>query len=40
LRELENILRRRGIRFSLLDSDRLAGQLVAQHAEVKGRQLL
>lgn len=40
LRELENILRRRGVRFALLDAQKLAAQLVAQHAEVKGRQLV
>ena len=40
LRELETVLRRRGVRLSLLDSQRLAAQLVAQHAEVKARQLV
>jgi uncharacterized protein (DUF58 family) len=40
LRELEKVLKRRGVRFSLLDPEKLAGQLVAQHADVKRRQLL
>ena len=40
LRELENVLRRRGVRLSLLDPARLAAQLIAQHADVKRRQLL
>jgi uncharacterized protein (DUF58 family) len=40
LRELENVLQRRGVRLSQLDPARLAAQLIAQHAEVKRRQLL
>jgi hypothetical protein len=40
LRELEKVLKRRGIRFSLLDPAKLAAQVVAQHADVKRRQLL
>jgi uncharacterized protein (DUF58 family) len=40
LRELENVLRRRGVRLSQLDPERLAAQLIAQHADVKRRQLL
>jgi uncharacterized protein (DUF58 family) len=40
LRELEKVLKRRGVRFSLLDSEKLAAQVIAQHAEVKRRQLL
>jgi len=40
LRELENVLRRRGVRLSQLDPARLAAQLIAQHADVKRRQLL
>lgn len=40
LRELEKVLQRRGVRFSLLDPEKLAGQLVAQHADIKRRQLL
>jgi len=40
LRELEKVLKRRGVRFSLLDPGKLAAQIVAQHADVKRRQLL
>ena len=40
LRELAKLLERRGVRLSLLDAGRLAAQVVAQHAEVKARQLL
>ena len=40
LRELEKVLKRRGVRFSLLDPGKLAAQVVAQHADVKRRQLL
>lgn len=40
LRELEKALRRRGVRLSLLDPEKLAAQVVAQHADVKRRQLL
>lgn len=40
LRELEKVLQRRGVRFALLDPEKLAAQVVAQHAEVKRRQLL
>jgi uncharacterized protein (DUF58 family) len=40
LRELEKILKRRGIRFGQLDPVKLPAQLVAQHADVKARQLL
>jgi len=40
LRELEKVLKRRGVRLSLLDPEKLAGQLVAQHADVKRRQLI
>ena len=40
LRELEKVLQRRGVRFSLLDPSQLPAQLVAQHAEVKARQLI
>ena len=40
LRELEKVLKRRGVRFSLLDAEKLAAQVVAQHADVKRRQLL
>ncbi|MEQ1859316.1 MAG: DUF58 domain-containing protein [Chthoniobacteraceae bacterium] len=40
LRELERVLRRRGIRFSLLDPLMIAAQLVKQHAEVRQRELV
>ena len=40
LRELGKILQRRGVRFSLLDPTKLAAQVIAQHADVKRRQLL
>jgi uncharacterized protein (DUF58 family) len=40
LRELEKVLKRRGMRFAMLDSETLAAQVIAQHAEVKRRQLL
>ena len=40
LRELEKILQRRGVRFHQLDPARLPAQLVAQHADVKARQLI
>jgi len=40
LRELANVLRRRGVRLSQLAPDKLAAELIAQHADVKRRQLL
>ena len=40
LRELEKVLKRRGVRFALLDSGKLVAQVIGQHAEVKRRQLL
>ena len=40
LQELEKVLKRRGVRLTLLDPEKLAGQLVAQHADVKRRQLI
>ncbi len=40
LRELGKVLQRRGVRFSLLDPVKLAAQVIAQHADVKRRQLL
>lgn len=40
LRELEKVLKRRGVRFALLDPERLVAQVIGQHAEVKRRQLL
>lgn len=40
LRELEKTLQRRGVRFSLLENEKLAVQLVSQYLGVKQRQLL
>jgi uncharacterized protein (DUF58 family) len=40
LRELEKVLQRRGVRFSLLDNERMSTQLVSQYVGVKQRQLL
>jgi uncharacterized protein (DUF58 family) len=40
LRELEKVLQRRGVRFSLLDNERMSVQLVSQYVSVKQRQLL
>ena len=40
LRELEKVLQRRGVRFSLLDNERLSADLVSQYLSLKQRQLL
>ncbi|HYG36498.1 MAG TPA: DUF58 domain-containing protein [Clostridia bacterium] len=40
LRELEKVLQRRGVRFSLLKNEHLASQLVSQYLNVKRRQML
>ena len=40
LRELQKVLQRRAVRFSLLDNERLSADLVAQYMDVKRRQLL
>ncbi|MEW6306685.1 MAG: DUF58 domain-containing protein [Verrucomicrobiota bacterium] len=40
LRELDKVLQRRGIKFSLLENERLSAQLVTQYLNVKRRQLL
>ena len=40
LRELGKVLERRGVRFSLLENERLSAQLVGQYLEVKQRQML
>jgi uncharacterized protein (DUF58 family) len=40
LRELEKVLQRRGVRFSLLNNERFATDLVSQYVSVKQRQLL
>jgi hypothetical protein len=40
LRELQKVLHRHGVRLSLLDPTMLPAQLVAQHGEVRTRQLV
>lgn len=40
LAELQKVFQRRGVRLSLLDGERLAAELIAQHLHVKARQLL
>jgi uncharacterized protein (DUF58 family) len=40
LRELERVLKRRGVQFSLLGNERLSADLVSQYLNVKRRQLL
>lgn len=40
LRELQMILQRRGVQFSLLTNERLSAELVSQYLNVKQRQLL
>jgi hypothetical protein len=40
LRELEKVLKRRGVQFSQLTNERLSAQLVSQYLNVKRRQLL
>ncbi|MCE9610211.1 MAG: DUF58 domain-containing protein [Chthoniobacter sp.] len=40
LRELEKVLKRRGVRFALLNPEKVVAQVIGQHAEVKRRQLL
>jgi uncharacterized protein (DUF58 family) len=40
LRELEKVLQRRGVQFSLLENEKLSVQLVSQYLRVKARQLL
>jgi uncharacterized protein (DUF58 family) len=40
LRELQKVLQRRGVRFSLLDNERLSAELVSQYLNVKQRQLI
>ena len=40
LRELEKVLKRRGVHFSLLQNERLSNELVSQYLNVKRRQLL
>jgi uncharacterized protein (DUF58 family) len=40
LRELQKVLQRRAVRFSLLENERLSAGLVAQYMDVKQRQIL
>lgn len=40
LRELEKVLQRRGVQFSLLQNERLSAELVTQYLNVKRRQLI
>jgi uncharacterized protein (DUF58 family) len=40
LRELQKILQRRGVQFSLLNNERLSAELVSQYLSVKQRQLI
>ena len=40
LRELQKVLQRRGIQFSLLENERLSADLVSQYINVKQRQIL
>ena len=40
LRELDRVMQRRGVRFSLLENERMSAQLVSQYLSVKQRQLL
>ena len=40
LRELQKILQRRGVRFSLLNNEGLSAELVSQYLSVKQRQLI
>jgi uncharacterized protein (DUF58 family) len=40
LRELERVLKRRGVQFALLGNERLSAELVSQYLNVKRRQLL
>ncbi|MDB6023160.1 MAG: hypothetical protein JWQ04_3017, partial [Pedosphaera sp.] len=40
LRELEKVLKRRGVRFSLLENEKMSAQLVSQYLGIKQRQLL
>jgi len=40
LRQLEKTLQRRGIKFSLIDNERLSAALVSQYLNIKQKQLL
>jgi hypothetical protein len=40
LRELQKVLQRRGVQFSMLGNERLSAELVSQYLSVKQRQLI
>jgi uncharacterized protein (DUF58 family) len=40
LRELQKSLQRRGVRLAMLDPEKVSAELIAQHAEVRARQLV
>jgi len=40
LRELEGVLRRQGMRFSLLDPAAISADLVKQHGDIRARELI
>ena len=40
LRERENVLKRLGVGFTLLDPARLSAAMITQYLDVKGRQIL
>jgi hypothetical protein len=40
LRELDRVLHQKGIRFSLLDNEKMCTELVSQYISVKRRQIL
>ena len=40
LQELDKVLRRRGVNFSMLENERLCADVVSQYLGVKRRQLL
>jgi hypothetical protein len=40
LQEMQKVLRHRGVRFSLVDNEHLAADLVSQYVGVKQRQLI
>jgi uncharacterized protein (DUF58 family) len=40
LHELEQVLRRRGVRFSMLDNEKMCAQLISQYVSIKRRQIL
>lgn len=40
LRELQKVLQRRGVRFALIEPQQLSTEIIAQHAEIRARQLV